>query len=219
VTVSETARTQPLIAETRAVAAAPTTPPALRLRMALRLLHACLRLADAPCPRSCASRIRAGARGGLPPRYTALLLRGAASCHARCRLLELPVRRDDADLAAFLDARPGKITMLYRRDRDLAAISAHPGRRLPRALGLEEAAAGLGLARGRCRRPAGRRRELPRHQGSLRRELALARLAKQGESVAPWPADLGIPSPRRFSSPCRLDREAPSAGASFSSRC
>jgi hypothetical protein len=32
-------------------------------------------------------------------------------------LLELPIRRDEAALASFLDGAPGRISMLYRRDR------------------------------------------------------------------------------------------------------
>ena len=34
-------------------------------------------------------------------------------------LLELPIRRDEAALTAFLDGAPGKITTLYRRDREM----------------------------------------------------------------------------------------------------
>ncbi|MBL8406138.1 MAG: AraC family transcriptional regulator, partial [Dechloromonas sp.] len=34
-------------------------------------------------------------------------------------LLELPIRRDEAALTTFLDGAPGKITMLYRRDREM----------------------------------------------------------------------------------------------------
>ena len=33
-------------------------------------------------------------------------------------LLDLPIRRDEAALTSFLDGAPGKITTLYRRDRD-----------------------------------------------------------------------------------------------------
>lgn len=33
-------------------------------------------------------------------------------------LLDLPIRRDEAALSAFFDGAPGKLTMLYRRDRE-----------------------------------------------------------------------------------------------------
>src|SRR5574343_225469 len=34
-------------------------------------------------------------------------------------LLDLPIRRDEAALASFLEGSPGKITTLYRRDREM----------------------------------------------------------------------------------------------------
>jgi AraC-like DNA-binding protein len=34
-------------------------------------------------------------------------------------LLDLPIRRDEAALQAFLDGAPGKLTTLYRRDREM----------------------------------------------------------------------------------------------------
>ncbi|MDZ7924129.1 MAG: hypothetical protein U5M23_08715 [Marinagarivorans sp.] len=34
-------------------------------------------------------------------------------------LLDLPIRRDEAALITFLDGAPGKITTLYRRDREM----------------------------------------------------------------------------------------------------
>ena len=34
-------------------------------------------------------------------------------------LLDLPIRRDEAALSSFLDGAPGKITTLYRRDREM----------------------------------------------------------------------------------------------------
>ncbi|TMW74795.1 AraC family transcriptional regulator, partial [Thauera sp. UPWRP] len=37
----------------------------------------------------------------------------------QANLLDLPIRRDDAALTAFLDGAPGKISMLYRRDREM----------------------------------------------------------------------------------------------------
>jgi hypothetical protein len=39
-------------------------------------------------------------------------------------LLDLPIRRDEAALASFLDGAPGRISMLYRRDRATVTGSA-----------------------------------------------------------------------------------------------
>lgn len=114
--------------------------------------------------------------------------------------LELPVRRDDAALAAFLEGGPGRITMLYRRDRELAtALRALLATALPRALGLEEAARELNLsARTLHRRLQDEGANFRAIKDGLRRDLALARLAKPGESVARIAADLGYSEPSAF---------------------
>ena len=41
------------------------------------------------------------------------------SARLQANLLELPLRRDEAALVGFLDGAPGKITTLYRRDREM----------------------------------------------------------------------------------------------------
>ena len=138
-------------------------------------------------------------------------------------LLDLPVRRDEADLAAFLEGAPGKITMLYRRDRDLARnLRAILAAALPRALGLEEAALELGLSpRTLHRRLQDEGANFRAIKDALRRDLALARLAKQGESVARVAADLGYSEPSAFFRAFQgWTGEAPSAWRKrFSSRC
>ena len=114
--------------------------------------------------------------------------------------LDLPVRRDEADLAAFLEGAPGKITMLYRRDRELArALRTLLAEALPRALGLEEAARGLHLSpRTLHRRLQDEGTSFRAIRDALRRDLATARLAKPGGSVARVAADLGYSEPSAF---------------------
>lgn len=114
--------------------------------------------------------------------------------------LDLPVRRDEADLAAFLEGAPGKITMLYRRDRELArTLRTLLADALPRALGLEEAARELHLSpRTLHRRLQDEATSFRAVRDALRRDLATARLAKPGESVAQVAADLGYSEPSAF---------------------
>ncbi|HEX4942780.1 MAG TPA: AraC family transcriptional regulator [Usitatibacteraceae bacterium] len=115
-------------------------------------------------------------------------------------LLELPVRRDDTDLAAFLDGAPGKITMLYRRDRELArSLRAILADALPQALDLAQAARELHVSpRTLHRRLQDEGANFRAVKDALRRDLALARLAKPGMSVARIAADLGYSEPSAF---------------------
>ena len=115
-------------------------------------------------------------------------------------LLDLPVRRDQADLAAFLEGAPGKISMLYRRDREIApALRKLLAQRLDAAPSFEVAARELHLS------PRTLHRRL-REEGtsfraikeSLRREVALARLEKTRQSVAAIAAELGYSEPSAF---------------------
>ena len=129
-------------------------------------------------------------------------------------LLDLPVRRDDSDLAAFLEGAPGRITMLYRRDRELARnLRAILSAALPRALGLEEAARELHLSpRTLHRRLRDEGASFRAIKDALRRDLALIRLAKPGESVARVAAELGYSEPSAFFRAFQgWTREAPSA--------
>ena len=115
-------------------------------------------------------------------------------------LLDLPVRRDEAELAAFLEGAPGKITMLYRRDRELArSLRTLMADALPRVLGLDEAARALNLSpRTLHRRLGDEGVNFRAIKDALRRDLALARLARPGESVARIAADLGYSEPSAF---------------------
>jgi AraC-like DNA-binding protein len=115
-------------------------------------------------------------------------------------LLDLPVRRDEADLAAFLEGGPGRITMLYRRDRELARrVRALLAAALPRAVGLEEAAGELHLSpRTLHRRLQDEGASFRAIKDALRHEAALARLARPDGSVARVAAELGYSEPSAF---------------------
>jgi AraC-like DNA-binding protein len=115
-------------------------------------------------------------------------------------LLDLPVRRDETELDAFLAGGPGRITMLYRRDRVLAgSLRAILAAALPRTVGLDEAARELHLSpRTLHRRLHDEGANFRAIKDALRRDLALARLAKAGESVAQIATDLGYSEPSAF---------------------
>ncbi len=108
-------------------------------------------------------------------------------------LLELPVRREEADIGSFLIGAPGKITTLYRRDRlvvrqvrDLLASA------LPTSIQLDYVADKLNLS------PRTLHRKLQEEGSSfrvikdaLRRDLALARAEKSDEAFAEIASNLG----------------------------
>lgn len=127
---------------------------------------------------------------------------GAPRLEARfdAALLDLAVRRDESDLATFLEGAPGKITMLYRRDRELArSLRALLAAALPRAMGLQEAARELHLSpRTLHRRLADEGASFRAIKDALRRDLALTRLAKPGGSVARVATELGYSEPSAF---------------------
>lgn len=118
----------------------------------------------------------------------------------QANLLDLPLRRDDTAVERFLDGAPGKITMLYRRDRETVARVRDTLRdALPDSLPLNEVAARLHLSE----RTLARRLE---EEGSgfraikdaIRRDIAIARLTKTRQPVAELAADLGYADPSAF---------------------
>ncbi len=119
-------------------------------------------------------------------------------------LLELPIRRDEAALAAFLDGAPGKLTTLYRRDREMVIrVRDFLRSALPESPGQDEIAARLYLS------PRTLHRRL-RDEGSnfraikdaLRRDMALSRLSKTDEPVARIAAELGYADISTFYRAC-----------------
>ena len=115
-------------------------------------------------------------------------------------LLDLPVRRDEAALASFLDGAPGKITTLYRRDREMVIrVRGLLRAALPAMLGLEDIGDRLHLS------PRTIHRRLDEEGSSfraikdaLRRDMALARLTKTRDAVSQVAADLGYADTSAF---------------------
>jgi AraC-like DNA-binding protein len=127
---------------------------------------------------------------------------GAVRLSARldARLLGLPVRRSEDELAAFLEGAPGRIAMLYRPDRALA-------REVRRALAsnLAEAADFGALARRLHVSPRTLHRRLADEGASyralrdaVRRERAFQLLGKTDHSIAVVAASLGYSEPSAF---------------------
>jgi len=116
------------------------------------------------------------------------------------RILELPIRRVESDLASFLDGAPGKITMLYRRDRDMTrAVREWLTKSLPSAPALADAARELHVStRTLHRRLEQEGTSFREIKDALRREIALARLERGGESIADIAAALGYSEPSAF---------------------
>lgn len=115
-------------------------------------------------------------------------------------LLDLPIRRDEAALVTFLEGAPGKITMLYRRDREMVIRVRDLLRSaLPATLSLDDIADRLYLS------PRTIHRRLEEEGSSfrgikdaLRRDMALARLTKSRDSIAQVAADLGYADTSAF---------------------
>ena len=118
----------------------------------------------------------------------------------QANLLDLPLRRDDASLAGFLEGAPGKITMLYRRDREMVSRVRDILRAaLPANTSLEQVAAQLHLS------PRTLHRRLEEEgsgfrtiKDALRRDIALARLTKTRQPIAQLAADLGYADTSAF---------------------
>src|SRR5262249_33939785 len=115
-------------------------------------------------------------------------------------LLALPVARDDAELAAFLDGGPGKISMLYRPDREIArAVRECLARDLASPPAFEETARILHLSPRTLHRRL--REEGPSFRSVkelLRRDVALTRLGREQAGVAETAAALGYSEPSAF---------------------
>lgn len=115
-------------------------------------------------------------------------------------LLDLPVRRDEAALQRFLDGAPGKITTLYRRDREMVARVRDTLREaLPELPDLDEVARRLNLS------PRTLHRRLEEEgsgfrtiKDALRRDLALARTGKTDQPFGQIAGDLGFADPSAF---------------------
>jgi AraC-like DNA-binding protein len=115
-------------------------------------------------------------------------------------LLDLPIRRDEEALAAFLQDAPGKITMLYRRDREMVRrVRDILANAFPEPIALENVARELNLSpRTLHRRLAEEGSSFRAIKDALRRDLALSRLEKTQQPIAQIAADLGYSEPSAF---------------------
>jgi len=113
-------------------------------------------------------------------------------------LLDLPVRRVESDVAAFLAGAPGKITAVYRRDREMVPrVREILARSLSASLG--EAARELGVSeRTLHRRLHAEGSSFRAVKDALRRELAIAQLERTRKSIAQIAVDLGYSEPSAF---------------------
>ncbi|MFZ2974245.1 MAG: AraC family transcriptional regulator [Ferribacterium limneticum] len=115
-------------------------------------------------------------------------------------LLDLPIRRDEAALTAFLEGAPGKITTLYRRDREMVIRVRDLLRAaLPETLSLDDIADRLYLSpRTIHRRLEEEGSSFRAIKDALRRDMALARLTKTDDPITKVAADLGYADSSAF---------------------
>jgi AraC-like DNA-binding protein len=115
-------------------------------------------------------------------------------------LLDLPIRRDEAALQTFLVGAPGKLTMLYRRDREMVLRVRDCLRdALPEAKPLAEVASTLHLSpRTLHRRLEEEGSSFQAIKDALRRDLAINRLAKTQQPLSRIASDLGFADPSAF---------------------
>lgn len=125
---------------------------------------------------------------------------GALIATFAANLLDLPIRRDEAALKSFLVGAPGKLTLLYRRDREMV-LRVHNCLRnaLPEARPLAEVARELHLSpRTLHRRLEDEGSSFQAIKDALRRDLAINRLNKTQQPLARIAADLGFADPSAF---------------------
>lgn len=115
-------------------------------------------------------------------------------------LLDLPVRRDDDALSAFLVDAPGKIAALYRRDREMVhRVRDIVSKSLPNPVSLADVARQLNLSpRTVHRRLYEEGSSLRVIKDALRRDIALSRLEKTEQPIGQIAADLGYEDPSTF---------------------
>lgn len=115
-------------------------------------------------------------------------------------LLELPIRRDDAALGRFLEGAPGRISMLYRRDREMVVRVRDLLRAaLPENLSIEQVAHQLHLStRTLHRRLEDEGSSFRLIKEATRRDIAYARLTKTAQPIAQLAADLGYADTSTF---------------------
>lgn len=115
-------------------------------------------------------------------------------------LLDLPIRRDEAALQAFLDGAPGKLTTLYRRDREMVLRVRNALRdALPASLSLAAVARILHMSpRTLHRRLEDEGSSFQATKDALRRDVAIDCLAKTGQGLTQIAAELGFADSAAF---------------------
>jgi len=118
----------------------------------------------------------------------------------QANLLDLPIRRDEAALESFLEGAPGKISMLYRRDREMVFRVRDLVRdALPDNLSLEAVSARLHMSpRTLARRLEEEGSSFRAIKDATRRDIAFARLTKTRQPIARLAAELGYADPSAF---------------------
>lgn len=125
---------------------------------------------------------------------------GCLRARFQANLLDLPLRRDETALAAFLQGAPGKIAMLYRRDREMVLRVRDLLRdALPASPTLDEIAARLHVSpRTLARRLGEEGSGFRAIKDALRRDIAYARLTKTRQPIGELASDLGYADPSAF---------------------
>ncbi len=115
-------------------------------------------------------------------------------------LLDLPIRRDDDALEGFLEGAPGKITMLYRRDREMVhQVRDLLTKTFPEPITLDDAARKLNLSsRTLHRRLQEEDSSFRAIKDAVRRDLALSYIEKSNQPIAKIAASLGFSEPSTF---------------------
>lgn len=126
--------------------------------------------------------------------------KGTLVASFQANLLDLPLRRDEAALAAFLEGAPGKITALYRRDREMVQRVRDLLREaLPSLPDQQQIADRLHLSpRTLHRRLEEEGSSFRAIRNALRRDLALTRLTRSHDSVGNIGTMLGYADPSAF---------------------
>ena len=115
------------------------------------------------------------------------------SASLNSQLLDLPIRRDEEALLAFLEGAPGKITMLYRRDREtVRKVRNMVLAALPQNVSQEEVADRLHVSpRTLHRRLSEEGSSFRAIKDAVRGDIARSQLATTRHTVAQIAADLG----------------------------
>jgi len=115
-------------------------------------------------------------------------------------LLDLPVCRDDASLRSFLDGAPGKLTTLYRRDREMVLRVRNALRDARTASpSLPEIAHTMHLSPRTLHRRLGEEgSSFQAIKDALRRDLAIERLTKTTKTLTAVAAELGFADTAAF---------------------